>query len=161
VAAPAGLVAATFAYAFIFVTVEIGAFAAVISLRAPGADGGTLGDYAGLGRTAPWRSGALAFAVIGLAGLPPALAGLFAKVFVVRALVDARAWAVVAAVALAAIVGLAVYLRAVLPLYRDGAADGWILTRVSPAIAVVLTVATMLAVAAGFAPQLILDLTTF
>jgi NADH-quinone oxidoreductase subunit N len=158
VAPPGGLVAATLAYALIFATVEIGAFAGVIALRPPGTDGGTLTDYAGLGRTAPWRSGAFAFAVIGLAGLPPALAGLFAKVFVVRALVDAGAWAVVVAVALAAIVGLAVYLRAVVPLYREGVADGWILTRVNPGIVVVLTVATLLAVAAGFAPQLLLTL---
>lgn len=161
VAPVARLVAASVAYALIYVTVELAAFAGVISLRPVGADGGTLTDFAGLGRSAPWRSGAFAFAVVGLAGLPPALAGLFAKVFVVRALVDARAWAVVAAVALAAIVGLAVYLRAVVPFYRDGEVPGWVLASVSPAVVVVLAVATLLAVVAGFAPQLILDWTTF
>lgn len=161
VAPASGLVAATLAYALIYVTVELAAFAGLISLRPVGGEGGTLTDYNGLGRSAPWRSGAFAFAVVGLAGLPPALAGLFAKVFVVRALVDARAWFVVAAVALAAIVGLAVYLRAVLPFYRDGEVTGSILMRVSPAVVVVLAVATLLAVAAGFAPQLVLDWTTF
>jgi len=160
VARPSGLVGATLAYGLIYVTVEIAAFAGVIALRPPGEDGGTLTDYAGLGRSAPWRSGAFAFAAIGLAGLPPALAGLFAKVFVVRALVNAQAWVVVAAVALAAIAGLAVYLRAVVPLYRsDADVPGWILSPVSPAVVVVLAVATLLAIAAGFAPQLILDLT--
>lgn len=152
------LVAATVAYTLIYLLVEVGAFAGVISLRTPGSDGGTLDDYAGLGRSAPWRSGAFAFAVIGLAGLPPAFAGLFAKVFVVRALVDAHAWVVVAAVALAAIVGLAVYLRAVLPLYRTGSVAG---PAVRPAVVMVLAVATLLAIAAGFAPQLILDLASF
>jgi NADH-quinone oxidoreductase subunit N len=161
VARPSGLVGASIAYALIYVVVELGAFAGLVSLRPVGADGGTLTDLAGLGRSAPWRSGAFAFAVVGLAGLPPALAGLFAKVFVVRALVDARAWAVVAAVALAAIVGLAVYLRAVVPFYRDAEVPGWVLASVSPAVVVVLAVATLLAVAAGFAPQLVLDWTTF
>jgi NADH-quinone oxidoreductase subunit N len=161
VAPASGLVAASLAYALIYVTVELGAFAGLISLRPVGADGATLTDFAGLGRSAPWRSGAFAFAVVGLAGLPPALAGLFAKVFVLRALVDAHAWAVVAAVALAAIVGLAVYLRAVLPFYRDAEVPGWVLASVSPAVVVVVAVATLLAVAAGFAPQIVLDWTTF
>ncbi|NUO56343.1 MAG: NADH-quinone oxidoreductase subunit N [Hamadaea sp.] len=153
------LVTATLAYALIYVTVELGAFAGVISLRPAGADGGTLDEYAGLGRTAPVRSAAYAFAVVGLAGLPPALAGLFAKVFVIRALVDAKAWFVVAAAAIAAVVGLAVYLRAVLPLYRDG--EGTPAPRASIAVAIVLGVVTLAAVAAGFVPQLVLDLTTF
>jgi NADH-quinone oxidoreductase subunit N len=167
----APLLTATIAYALIYVTVEISAFAGVISLRPTGADGGTLADYAGLGRVAPWRSGAFAFAIVGLAGLPPALAGLFAKVFVIRALVDAKAWAVVAAAAVAAIVGLAVYLRAVLPLYRGAslAADaaptedaaGPAVARPGLTVAVVLTLATLLALVAGFAPQAILDLVTF
>lgn len=161
VARPSGLVAASIAYALIYVVVELAAFAGLVSLRPVGADGGTLTDLAGLGRSAPWRSAAFAFAVVGLAGLPPALAGLFAKVFVVRALVDARAWAVVVAVALAAVVGLAVYLRAVVPFYRDAAVPGWVLASVSPAVVVVLAVATLLAVAAGFAPQLVLDWATF
>lgn len=158
VAPASSLVAATVAYALIYVTVETGAFAGLISLRTPGADGGALADYAGSGRAAPLRSGAFAFAVIGLAGLPPALAGLFAKVFVVRALVEARAWAVVVAVALAAIVGLAVYLRAVLPLYRSSGSE---VASASPAVVVILAVATLLAIAAGFAPQLVLNLATF
>jgi NADH-quinone oxidoreductase subunit N len=158
VAPASSLVAATVAYALIYVTVELGAFAGLISLREPGSDGGSLTEYAGLGRSAPLRSGALAFAVIGLAGLPPALAGLFAKVFVVRALVEADAWVVVAAVAFAAIVGLAVYLRAVLPLYRSSEMAA---VPANPAVVAILAVATLLAIAAGFAPQLVLDLATF
>jgi NADH-quinone oxidoreductase subunit N len=171
VAEASPLVTATVAYALIYLTVELGAFAGVISLRPPGADGGTLADYAGLGRVAPWRAGAFAFAVVGLAGLPPALAGLFAKVFVIRALVDARVWAVVAAAAIAAVVGFAVYLRAVLPLYRgsslavevapmEDAADPPV-TRPDVAVVVVLALVTLLALVAGFVPQAVLDLATF
>lgn len=170
------LLPATIAYALIYVTVEMGAFAGVIALRPVGDDGGFLADYAGLGRLAPWRAGAFAFAMIGLAGLPPALAGLFAKVFVFRALVDAKAWAVVVAGALAAVVGLAVYLRAILPLYRGGAlatevgpaeteprevVSGSVLLRTPIAVAVALAVVTAVAVVAGFAPQAVLDLATF
>jgi NADH-quinone oxidoreductase subunit N len=154
----APLVTATLAYALIYATVELGAFAGVISLRPAGADGGTLTEYAGLGRTAPVRSAAYAFAVVGLAGLPPALAGLFAKVFVIRALVDAKAWFVVAAVAVAAVAGLAVYLRAVLPLYRDGSA---VAARAAVPVTVVLTLVTVVALVVGFVPEAVLDLTTF
>jgi NADH-quinone oxidoreductase subunit N len=167
------LVTATVAYALIYLIVEAGAFAGVISLRPAGADGGALADYAGLGRSAPWRSMAFALAMIGLAGLPPALAGLFAKVFVLRVLVGAHAWGVVAAVALAAVIGLAVYLRAVLPLYRGGTPA----TGVAPAedaepevegapaaglaVLVVLAAVTVLGIIVGFAPQVVLDLAAF
>src|SRR2546428_2207767 len=78
-------VAATLAYTFFYVLLELGAFGAVLALR-PDGDGGSIASYAGAIRRSPWAAGALALALVGLAGLPPGLAGLFAKVVVVRAL---------------------------------------------------------------------------
>nr|WP_310376655.1 proton-conducting transporter membrane subunit [Catenuloplanes atrovinosus] len=156
------VVAATLAYAAFFVLLELAAFAAVVALRPVAADGGDLDDFRGVARRAPWVGGMLAFALIGLAGLPPALAGLFAKVTVVRALVDGDASWLALVVALNAVIGLAYYVRVAASLYgtptRDGSAGtGW--SHVPWPVGAVLVAATVLAVLLGFAPEPLLRLT--
>ncbi|MBB5871402.1 NADH-quinone oxidoreductase subunit N [Allocatelliglobosispora scoriae] len=146
-------VGSTVAYTLVYLVVEVAAFAGIVALRPRGADGGTLDDYTGLGRTAPLRAGAFAFALIGLAGLPPALAGLFAKVFVVRSLVGAGIWWLAVVVALASVIGLAVYLRPLVALYRPAPAPRG---RGSLVVGGVLAVATVVAVVIGFAPDVLL-----
>jgi NADH-quinone oxidoreductase subunit N len=134
-----------------------------------GVDGGAIAAYRGAARRQPWVGAALALALIGLAGLPPGLAGLFAKVAVVRSLLGAGAGWLAVAVALNAVVALAYYLRVASSLYAtvpstaaSTAASGVpgatpTRARVPRAVAVALAVATAAAVAIGFAPQLVLD----
>ncbi|MFG3418183.1 NADH-quinone oxidoreductase subunit N [Micromonospora sp. NPDC048063] len=171
--------AAAVAYAVFFVVLELAAFAAVVALRPAGADGGTVDDLRGAGRRHPWRAAALGLALIGLAGLPPGLAGLFAKVTVVRSLLDGGAGWLALVVAVNAVLGLAYYLRLTAalwvappvaptaPVAGPTAPAGGDATPVgAPAIAAVragavgaaLVVATVVAVVIGFAPQLVLDL---
>ncbi|MFI2271999.1 MULTISPECIES: NADH-quinone oxidoreductase subunit N [Catenuloplanes] len=156
------LVSAALAYTAFFVLLELAAFAAVVALRPVAADGGDLADFHGVARRAPWTGGMLAFALIGLAGLPPALAGLFAKVTVVRALVDGDAAWLALVVAVNAVIGLAYYVRVAALLYgtptRDGSAGtGW--SHVPWPVGAVLVTATVLAVLLGFAPNPLLNLT--
>ncbi|MEU8073142.1 MULTISPECIES: proton-conducting transporter membrane subunit [unclassified Micromonospora] len=153
--APAGAYAAAVAYAIFFVLLELAAFAAVVALRPADGDGGTLADLRGAARRHPWVGGAFALALIGLAGLPPGLAGLFAKVTVVRALLAGHAGWLALVVALNAVIGLAYYLRVTASLYAtptDAAA-----VRPARTVALALGVATVAAVVIGFAPQLVLD----
>ncbi|RLP99791.1 NADH-quinone oxidoreductase subunit N [Micromonospora sp. BL1] len=151
----AGAYAAAVAYAIFFVLLELAAFAAVVALRPADGDGGTLADLRGAARRHPWVGGAFALALIGLAGLPPGLAGLFAKVTVVRALLAGHAGWLALVVALNAVIGLAYYLRVTASLYATPAGA----TAVRPArtVALALGVATAAAVVIGFAPQLVLD----
>ncbi|MGV9807701.1 NADH-quinone oxidoreductase subunit N [Micromonospora chersina] len=152
--ARAGAYAAAVAYAVFFVLLELAAFAAVVALRPADGDGGTLADLRGAARRHPWVGGAFALALIGLAGLPPGLAGLFAKVTVVRALLAGHAGWLALVVALNAVLGLAYYLRLAAALY---AAPGVVAARPARIVVVALGVATALAVVLGFAPQLVLD----
>ncbi|MEU1641969.1 proton-conducting transporter membrane subunit [Micromonospora zamorensis] len=159
--------AAAMAYAVFFVVLELAAFAAVTALRPAGADGGTLDDLRGAARRHPWRAAALGLALVGLAGLPPGLAGLFAKVTVVRALLDGGAAWLALVVALNAVIGLAYYLRVTAALWAPAttpgpaaaqAGGGAAAVPVVGVVAVVLAVATVAAVVLGVAPQLVLDL---
>ncbi len=173
-------VAAAMAYAVFFVVLEFIAFGVVVALRPPGADGGEIHPTApptaqnrteaftwrGVGRRSPWPAAALVLAFAGLAGLPPGLAGLFAKVTVVDALID-EGWGWLAGVvALNAVIGLAYYVRAAANLYATAprvgiaVADPQLLEDathpplpVTRPVAAALIGAAALAIALGFAPQ--------
>jgi NADH-quinone oxidoreductase subunit N len=105
---------------------------------------------------------ALVVALTGLAGLPPGLAGLFAKVTVVQYLIGGGHGVVAAVVAVNAVVALAYYVRAVAVLYAppiDGAPAGAPADAVVPRpVVVALAALTAVVVAAGFLPQPIFDL---
>lgn len=166
-------VAATIGYAVFYVLIELAAFGSVIGLRGA-ADGGPIDAYRGAAWRAPWLAGGFALALAGLAGLPPGLAGLFAKVTVVRALLATHAGWLAVIVALNAVVGLAYYVRVGSLLFRPAeepagsptaepsAADpngGPAVSgppRAWPVLAAV-AVLTLAALVAGFAPQLVLD----
>jgi NADH-quinone oxidoreductase subunit N len=170
---------AVFAYTMFYIILELGAFGSVVALRGS-ADGGTLDDYRGAAARRPWLSAAFVLALAGLAGLPPALAGLFAKVAVVRALLDGGAGWLAVLVALNAVVGLAYYVRAAVVLFAPstvpssvtsaagapsrvsgrvarGAARSAGTPPVPVAVGLVLAVVTLAGLVIGFAPQLILD----
>ncbi|MBM0276731.1 NADH-quinone oxidoreductase subunit N [Micromonospora tarensis] len=153
--------AAAVAYAVFFVVVELAAFAGLTALRPTGADGGTVDDLRGAARRHPWRAAAFGLALVGLAGLPPGLAGLFAKVTVVRALLDGGATWLALVVALNAVIGLAYYLRVTAALWAPAPAaptGGAVAVPLVGVLAVVLAAATVAAVVLGVAPQLVLDL---
>ncbi|MER7579535.1 NADH-quinone oxidoreductase subunit N [Kitasatospora sp. NPDC097691] len=78
---------ATAAYALIYGVVNLGAFGVVAAV---GRRAGTsVDDFRGLFARRRWTALALAFFLLCLAGLPPGVIGLFGKVVVFRAAVDA------------------------------------------------------------------------
>jgi NADH-quinone oxidoreductase subunit N len=163
------VVAGVVGFTALYLLVTVGAFGAVAA-AGDGIDGGTLDDLRGLARRAPWIATALLVSVAGLAGLPPGLAGLFAKVVAVRALLDGSAGWLAVVVGLNAVVGLAYYLPLVVRCFEpaDVAADagdgsvavagGW---RRRPAawslVAATLAVATVGAVVVGAWPEGVAD----
>jgi NADH-quinone oxidoreductase subunit N len=161
-------VRAALAYTVFFVALEFIAFAVIAALRPPGADGGPLSFYRGVARRSPWPAAALVLSLAGLAGLPPGLAGLFAKVTIIDALID-RGWGWLAGVvALNAVIALAYYVRVAALLYSAPAtapatvADPALLEAathphqpVSRPAAVALIASAGVAVVLGFAPQLL------
>ncbi|GAA2519727.1 NADH-quinone oxidoreductase subunit N [Pilimelia columellifera] len=154
--------AAAIAYTIFFLVIEFGAFAAVTALRGPGRDGGDIAGYTGVARTRRALGAALALALVGLAGLPPGLAGLFGKATVIRALLDGGLAWLALLLALNVVIGLAYYLRLVTTLYLPPPAPADAPAATAPVVAwsvsAAIVVATATAVAVGFAPQLVFDL---
>ncbi|WP_406070122.1 NADH-quinone oxidoreductase subunit N [Streptomyces sp. NBC_01020] len=158
-------IGSTVAYALMYAVVNLGAFATV-ALVARSRPGKRLSDYRGLCATRPFTALALAFFLLCLAGLPPGIIGLFAKVTVFQSAVDAGLGWLAVIMAVNVVIALYYYLRWTAVLFRTprtdtapaGPATGD--TRPGLRIPVPLTLTVALAAAAGAVlsvdPQLVL-----
>jgi NADH-quinone oxidoreductase subunit N len=102
---PAQLAGATISYVAIYAAMNLGTFAVVALVGRP-----ALADYRGLVRERPFVGAALVFFLTCLAGLPPGLAGLFAKVAVFRAVIDGGYGWLAVIMAVNTVIGLYYYL---------------------------------------------------
>ncbi|WP_249466123.1 NADH-quinone oxidoreductase subunit N [Streptomyces fradiae] len=117
-------IGATVSYALMYAVVNLGAFA-VAALVARTHPANRIADYRGLYATRPLAALALAFFLLCLAGLPPGVIGLFAKVVVFAAAVDAGLGWLAVVMAVNVVVALYYYLRWTAVLFRapDGATE--------------------------------------
>lgn len=105
----AGAAGAT-GYLLALVVATLVAFSVVRVAELRGA-GRSVSDYAGLWRRSPWLAGALGLALTSLAGLPPGVVGLVAKISALQPVLR-QGWVWLALVAAVNVVlGIAVYLR--------------------------------------------------
>lgn len=93
-------------YVLVYAAATVVAFAAVALVGA-----GSIARFRGLLRTDRLTGGALALALLVLAGLPPGVVGLVAKVVALRPVVEAQLWPLVLVAVVAVVLGIAVYLR--------------------------------------------------
>ena len=124
--------AASVGYLLAYVAASLAAFAVVVLVARhhPAGEEHTLDAYRGLARTEPVASAVLGFALACLAGLPPGVMGLVAKVLAVRPLVDRGVWVVAVIAALNVALGLAYYVRwgGLLVARPEGAPTRWRVT---------------------------------
>lgn len=104
----AGDTVAATGYLAVYVVAALTAFAAVAAL---GRAGRSLAAHRGLARRDPLLAAVLGLALLTLAGLPPGVVGLLAKVVALRPLAAADVWWVALPAVVAAVVAIAVYLR--------------------------------------------------
>lgn len=99
----------------------------------------TIQDYRGLARREPVATAALILGLVSLAGLPPGVLGLVAKVLALRPLVDGRMW-LLAVIAVANVaLGVVYYLRwAALAVSAQATGERPVTWRVRPAEGAVL-----------------------
>ncbi|MFE3453718.1 proton-conducting transporter membrane subunit [Nonomuraea sp. NPDC059194] len=99
---------ASVAYLVFYAAMNLGAFA-VVMLVSRTSRGNELDDYRGMVFRRPVAALALAFSLICLAGLPPGLAGLFAKVVVFREIVNGGLGWLAVVMAINTVIGLYYY----------------------------------------------------
>jgi NADH-quinone oxidoreductase subunit N len=144
-AGTAGGVQAMLIYMAIYVTMNIGTFAFILSMERDGQPVTDIDSLNQLSKAKPLQALAMLVLLFSLAGVPP-LVGFFGKFYVLKAAVDANmAWLAIAGV-IASVIGAFYYLRIVFYMYFGEEGDGidgtmnpvtWIFLMGSAAIMVV------------------------
>jgi NADH-quinone oxidoreductase subunit N len=168
-------VGASVAYLVLYTVMNLGAFAVVSALAGARGSGGELNRYRGLYRDNAHVALPLAFFLLCLAGLPPGVMGLFAKVAVFKAAISGNLVWLAAIMAVNVVIGLYYYLRWAALLFtapETGAAQSGVVESgasggpsirpvplpIAPRVAVVIALA--LAVVFSFWPNPALDALT-
>lgn len=110
-------------YLAIYVSMNIGVFAFILTMERDGKPVTQISDLAGLSKARPGQALAMAALFFSLAGIPP-LVGFFGKWFVFMAAVDAGLTPLAVAGAIASVIGAFYYLRIVKIMYFDEAGQG-------------------------------------
>src|SRR5579864_1407413 len=105
-------------YIAIYVTMTLGAFTFILTMKRNGEHVENISDVAGLSRTNPTLAFVFAMLLFSLAGVPP-LAGFFAKWYVFSAAVKANLFALAVIGVLTSVVGAFYYLSIVKVMYFD------------------------------------------
>ncbi len=147
-------IGSTVAYALMYAAVNLGAFA-VAALVARTKPLNRVSDYRGLYAASPLTALLLGFFLLCLAGLPPGVIGLFAKVTVFSAAVDAGLGWLAVVMAVNVVIALFYYLQWTALLFRapEGAP---VKHRATAPLTAAIALAGVLGVALSGAPQLVL-----
>ena len=130
-------------YMAIYLTMTLGTFAAILSMRINGTPVEKVADLMGLSKTHPAMAFFLSMMMFSLAGIPP-LAGFFAKFYVFNAAIQAHLYPLAVIGVLASAVAAFYYLRIVKFMYFDEASVP--LDPPTPILRVVLAVMGVLVV---------------
>ncbi|EKX67950.1 NADH-quinone oxidoreductase subunit N [Streptomyces ipomoeae] len=147
-------IGSTVAYALMYAAVNLGAFA-VAALVGRTKSLNRVSDYRGLYASSPLTALLLAFFLLCLAGLPPGIIGLFAKVTVFSAAVDAGLGWLAVVMAVNVVIALYYYLQWTTLLFRapEGEPEPH---RVPAPLTVAIALTGVIGIALSGAPQLIL-----
>ncbi len=115
-------IGAVLVYMSIYVFMNVGTFAVILSMRANGRPVEGLSDLSGLSKNRPVMAAALAVMMFSMAGIPP-FAGFFGKFFIFMAAVDAGLIPLAVIGVLTSVVAAFYYLRIVKIVYFDDPAD--------------------------------------
>ncbi|MFF2126287.1 NADH-quinone oxidoreductase subunit N [Streptomyces olivochromogenes] len=147
-------IGSTVAYALMYAVVNLGAFA-VAALVARTSPLNRISDYRGLYARSPLSALVLGFFLLCLAGLPPGIIGLFAKVTVFAAAVDAGLGWLAVVMAVNVVIALFYYLQWTTLLFRapEGEPEKH---RVPAPLTAAIALTAVLGIALSGAPQLAL-----
>ncbi|WP_029008465.1 NADH-quinone oxidoreductase subunit NuoN [Azospirillum halopraeferens] len=105
-------------YMAIYLFMNVGAFAVILSMKQNGRMVEEVKDLAGLARTSPLLAAAMAIFMFSMAGIPP-MAGFFGKLYVFLAAIEAQLYTLAVVGVLTSVVGAYYYLRIVKIMYFD------------------------------------------
>jgi NADH-quinone oxidoreductase subunit N len=111
-------------YMAIYITMTLGVFAVILTMRRSSGMVESIDQLSGLARTHPTMAFLMAMLLFSMAGVPP-LAGFFAKFYVFLAAIKAGFYVLSVIGVLASVVGAYYYLAIVKTMYFDDAVEGF------------------------------------
>ena len=111
-------------YIAIYVSMTLGTFAVILSMRRSTGMVESIDQFAGLSRTNPTAAFFLAMLLFSMAGIPP-LAGFFAKFYVFVAAIKAGLYILAVIGVVTSVVGAYYYLTIIKTMYFDDAVEGY------------------------------------
>jgi len=111
-------------YIAIYVSMTLGTFAVILSMRRSTGMVESIDQFAGLSRTNPTAAFFLAMLLFSMAGIPP-LAGFFAKFYVFVAAIKAGLYILAVIGVVTSVVGAYYYLAIIKTMYFDDAVEGY------------------------------------
>jgi NADH-quinone oxidoreductase subunit N len=141
-------------YMAIYITMTLGVFAVILSMRRDGGMVESIDQLAGLARTHPGMAFLMAVLLFSMAGVPP-LAGFFAKFFVFAAAMKAGLYVLAVIGVLASVIGAYYYLAIVKTMYFDEPAEGFY--RMPDELRVVLGVCGLFNILFAIRPEALVD----
>jgi NADH-quinone oxidoreductase subunit N len=111
-------------YVAIYVSMTLGTFAVILSMRRSTGMVESIDQFAGLSRTNPTAAFFLAMLLFSMAGIPP-LAGFFAKFYVFVAAIKAGLYILAVIGVVTSVVGAYYYLVIIKTMYFDDAVEGY------------------------------------
>jgi NADH-quinone oxidoreductase subunit N len=111
-------------YMAIYITMTLGIFAVILSMRRSSGMVESIDQLSGLARTHPATAFFMAMLLFSMAGIPP-LAGFFAKFYVFLAAIKAGLYVLAVIGVLASVVGAYYYLAIIKTMYFDEPAEGF------------------------------------
>lgn len=112
-----GYAAAMF-YTLVYALMTSGSFGMIMLLSRQGHEAEDITDFKGLGRKQPWFALIMLLLMFSMAGIPP-LAGFYAKLTVIKAVVDINLLSVAIVAVVMSVIGAFYYLRVIKVMYFD------------------------------------------
>ncbi len=110
--------AASMFYAMVYALMSLGAFGMIILMSRQGFEADNIDDYKGLSRRNPWYALMMLILMFSMAGIPP-LVGFYAKLTVIKSIVDINLMSVAIIAVLMSVIGAFYYLRIIKVMYFD------------------------------------------
>jgi len=154
-----GAYAAVLFYLASYALVSVGSFTVVSELGGRGERYLTFEDYAGLATRQPFAAAVLSLFLLSLLGLP-ITAGFFGKLYIFTAAVKSKLLWLAILMAINSIIGAYYYLRLIVMMYMQeykGTAPADTAAGLSPTAAMVVTVAAIITLYLGLAPNHVLN----
>lgn len=147
--------AASMFYTLVYALMTLGSFGVILLMSRYGFEADNIDDFKGLSKQHPWLALLMLILMFSMAGIPP-LAGFYAKLGVVKAVVDADMLAVALVAVVMSVIGAFYYLRVIKVMYFDDAVHHHE-ANTSGSAGFVLSINTLLVLALGIFPGLLMS----